>query len=124
MSDHQDVHTIGIALDEGYRTLQCPHGHAKARYRVALLTDGKYAFSMQAEYKCGNHSGKAIPWNIHDTREQCIHNFVRIAREHFGHEHTCSVSTPGQRAAGLWMLDQLGNGLFGFLEPEPSPNND
>ncbi|MEZ6136996.1 MAG: hypothetical protein R3C53_19040 [Pirellulaceae bacterium] len=116
-----DAETLGIVNDEGLRTIRCPQGRATAAYHVAHLRDGRCILRMEAEYGCGNFSGQAIPWQIYANRDACIHSFLAMARKHFSHEHRCSVATPAQREAGLWMLEQLGDGLFGFLEPEPEP---
>lgn len=108
------------ANSEGERLLQSANGKATASYEIAPLPDGRWAIRMRCDYHCGCCMGRGSSWATYDSREACIDYFLKIARNHFGQELQGINCTEVQQQARRQMNDLLSDGLFGFIEPEPT----
>lgn len=107
------------AASEGQRQVAVPG--AEAEYEIAELDTDRWAVRVRLAYLCGNASGQGIPWQEQPTREACIDAFLNLACTHFGRElhERDPVVSDSQRRAQRMMLELLGGGLFGFIEPTP-----
>src|SRR5437660_260813 len=117
---------------EGERIVRTAGGKAEARYEIAPLPDGRFAVRFDVQYRCGDHRGRGVPWTAYGTREQCVATFLEQARTFFSAPiGTCDPDEDDEETSGnntqcraqrkiLSLLD--GDGLFGFLEPEPVKN--
>lgn len=114
-----ELEKLGITKQEGDRVVRTPSDTASARYAIAHLADGRFAVRIQAEYWCGDHAGRGIPWTVHSTREECVEHFLQQARRHFAAELGFSPVNEAQHEARAHMQDALNGNLFGFLEPDP-----
>ncbi len=114
----KEVRDPATATSEGLREIATSNHAASASYEVAQLPDGRWAVRMGSEYRCGNYHGQSTPWTRFNTRQDCIDFFLKVTRHHFNNaDHDASER---QRDAQVEMKSLLTDGLFGFLEPEPS----
>jgi hypothetical protein len=105
---------------EGLREIRADNGSAVAQYEVAQLPSGEWAVRVRCEYRCGNYSGMGTPWTDFPTRDHCTAYFLTAVRRHFKHG-AHPIESPKQMSAQLSINERLADGLFGFIEPTPSP---
>ena len=112
---------------EGVRTIGSRKMKAEAQYEIAPLPDGRFAVIFNFAYHCGTCHGHGSTWTAYDTREQCVDAFLTAARFHFNlpshgsHYQEEGDGLKSQREAQTKMQKLLeGDGLFGFMEPEPA----
>lgn len=110
------VRDPAINASEGVRRLVAHGGKASAEYEIAQLPDSRFAIRIRCQYDCGTMSGKGCPWTPFDTRQACLDYFLTTVRSHFEVERSV---TSAQQQARRQMLELLGGGLFGFIEPSP-----
>lgn len=120
IEDHEkwgrEVRDPARESSEGVRELKVPG--AEAYYEIGRTMSGKWAVSLHATYTKGDCSGSGMPWSEHETREECVVTFLAFARRHFSGANIYDNQKEAQKA----MLKLLaGEGLFGFVEPEPFP---
>ncbi|MCA9078466.1 MAG: hypothetical protein KDA93_25790 [Planctomycetaceae bacterium] len=101
---------------EGRRILTPKNGKAMLAYEVAPLPNGEWAVTWEHRFQCGSHWGAGHPWTVRPTREACIDLMLQAARKMFAAERLDKVMRPVANE----MLHLLGDGLFGFAEPEPT----
>lgn len=105
---------------EGFRRIETSKGAAIADYEIAPLPSGRWAVRIRCEFRCGDFSGVGIPWTDFVSREACIDFFLSTARRHFGSHHESTL----QQQVQTEMKRLLAPGLFGFIEPIPSAEDD
>ena len=120
------VRDPALKSTEGVRTIGSRKLKVEANYEIAPLPDGSFAVTFDFSYHCGNCHGHSIPWMEYETRDQCVEAFLDAARQHFDQPiHSSQYQEEGdglksQRQTQATMQGLLaGNGLFGFMEPEP-----
>ena len=99
---------------EGLRELRVPG--AEANYEIGRTKSGKWAVTLHASYTKGDCSGKGNPWEVYETREECVERFLQFARQHFSGTNIQDNQKDAQKA----MLRLLQGGLF-WQEPDPLP---
>lgn len=103
---------------EGTRTLWARNGGAYAEYNIANL-DTFWAFNTRCEYK--GFMGAGVPWAERKTREECVESAVERFKVFFEHEPESQLHKDARKS----MIEQLTpSGLWGFIEPNPSPYHD
>ena len=113
---------------EGVRIIGSRELKAEASYEIAPLPDGRYALKFDFSYLSGDGRGHGSPWEAYDSRETSVTTFLDAARRYFrqpiqGFEFQDDVADgyKSQREAQKKMQALLeGDGLFGFMEPEPA----
>ncbi|MEZ6055467.1 MAG: hypothetical protein R3C01_02060 [Planctomycetaceae bacterium] len=110
-----DVRDPAIESSEGRRTVATTKDAARLEYEIAPLPSGLWAANWQYGYLGGSQSGVGHPWTTFPSREACLEEVLRSARQYFAKD----VSEAAQKSARKEMQQQLGDGLFGFIEPEP-----
>ena len=113
---------------EGIRIIGSRELKAEAFYEIASLPDGRYALTFGFSYLSGDGRGHGSPWNAYDGRESCVATFLDAARRYFSQpihgvedQDDVTYGYKSQREAQKKMQALLeGDGLFGFMEPEPA----
>jgi hypothetical protein len=119
IDDHEkwkeEVRDVAVETSEGIRQVRVQG--AMAEYEIGRTKDGKWAVQIRCAYTIGDQHGASSPWLKKGTRDECVELFVRSAKYHFGLK-----TEERQQKAQKQMLKLLaGEGLFGFVEPEPFP---
>ncbi len=104
---------------EGSRIVTPANGKALVEYEVAPLPNGEWAVHWAHRFLCGDVSGAGHPWTVRPTRDDCIELVLQTSRKMFSAKHLDKVQIPIARE----MLHLLGEGLFGFHEPQPQDSN-
>lgn len=124
----REVRQPAARANEGVRRIETRTRDAIAEYEIAPLPDGRWALCTHMEYRTGDGRGIAWPWQEFGSRDECVAEFLSRAKRHFGCEIPTKPDEPtsdgygAQRDARKEMLSLLsGEGLFGFIEPEPAP---
>ncbi len=118
-----EVRDPAILASEGVRRIEVRN--ASAEYEIAHLPDGQWAMHTNLAFRAGDYEGSAMPWQTFSTREECVDTFLRRARKHFSRQirdrDNEGESLSSQKKAGVEMMKRLdGDGLFGFIEPDPA----
>jgi hypothetical protein len=107
---------------EGERVLRDGKGLAEARYELSPLPDGRWAIHFSLQHRAGDFAGVAHPWRTFPTREACLAHFREEAMRFFaGPQRRVQGTLQSARAEVLHQL--RGEGLFGFIEPNPVPRD-
>jgi hypothetical protein len=124
--DHEhwirEVRDPAIHASEGIRRIEVRN--ASAEYEIAPLHGGIWAMRTWMQFRTGSFSGSGTPWRPFQSREACLEEFLRLARRHFSRVIP-EIDNEGQNyapqiKAGKEMMKRLeGDGLFGFIEPDP-----
>ncbi|MEZ5942923.1 MAG: hypothetical protein R3C18_16140 [Planctomycetaceae bacterium] len=105
---------------EGIRAIVTGRQGARIEYEIAQIAAEIWAVCWMARYHCGDHSGFAEPWQTHTTRTECLQIMLKSTREFFSVEHEDALQTRMRNE----MLQELDDGLFGFIEPNPYHSHD
>ena len=116
----REIRDPAIQRSEGRRVIQSRCGCASLEYEIAQLPDRRWAVTWRQGFQCGDCRGQGHPWTARATREECLDLVLTSARAIFATNYIGK----GQRAVARAMQQLLGDGLFGFLEPEPTPSID
>jgi len=108
---------------EGIRRIITSNRKATAEYEIAQLPDSRHAARWHLSYNSGNMSGHGAPWSAYANRDECVDAFLTAAQRHFGTEKNEPDICESQREAREQMIALLRGGLFGFIEPEPEPQD-
>ncbi len=117
-----EVRDPAMRASEGERTVITESAGAIAAYDIALLSDGRWAVTVHCQYRSGDCSGLGVPWTTRDSRSECVQFFLEIARRHFARPnmgHAAPRQAEAQREMELLLI---GDGLFGFIEPQTNVN--
>ncbi|MCA9073717.1 MAG: hypothetical protein KDA93_01700 [Planctomycetaceae bacterium] len=123
MAEHErwchEVRDPAQQNSEGSRIVMPANGKALVEYEVAPLPNGEWAVRWAHRFLCGDVCGAGHPWTVHPTRDDCIELVLQTSRKMFSANGLDKVQIPIARE----MLHLLGDGLFGFNEPEPQTPN-
>ena len=111
----REVRDAADTSTEGRRSIASSNGQARLEYELAPLPNGAWAVRWSAQYDCGTLRRCSSPWNEVESRDTGLQRVLQEARMFFSNEQIEPVQQPLRRE----MLSLLGDGLFGFIEPEP-----
>ena len=115
-----ELEAISASHREGKRQLQTRQSHATAFYDIAQLDDDRFAITIHLSYSVGDCRGRGTPFEIFETRQDCVDHFAEQATRFFVGEVSGGCTTLSQVTAQQEMLTLLDGGLFGFVEPAPA----
>ncbi len=119
MAEHErwchEVRDPARLHSEGQRVIRPANAKAVVEYEIAPLPNGDWAVTWRHSFRCGNSRGAGHPWTTRPTRDDCIKLVLNTSRKMFSANSLDKVQVPVARE----MLHLLGEGLFGFHEPEP-----
>ncbi len=119
MAEHErwchEVRDPAEKHSEGRRVVMPANGRALLEYQVAPLPNGEWAVRWAHRFLCGDVRGAGHPWTTRATRDDCLELVLQTSRKMFSAKTIDKVQIPVARE----MLHLLGDGLFGFTEPEP-----
>ncbi|MCA9112862.1 MAG: hypothetical protein KDA52_23115, partial [Planctomycetaceae bacterium] len=113
----REVRDPALANSEGVRTIEPANKRAEVQYEIAPLPDGRWAVWWSHRFHFGTLTGASHPWTACATRQACLDLVLKTSRAMFATPTINKLQIPVARE----MLHLLGDGLFGFVEPEPEP---